>query len=363
MKTNTNLNKLNLALLLALSTSLLGCSGGGGSSNPDTPVVDDGTDTDTNTGTDPESTTPEALELTASDALDYGVAFQRAMHAFTETLQPYANGDQPHELVQELFYYPQAAKLVNQEFITPSATCDSGSATPQMVDVNSDGQVTEDGESMTYNFNQCQITTANGVMTLNGSMNYAYQATDTITEHQVLLTYNNLSVQTAAGTFELDGTRLLELDTNGDLTLTSAVQNGLTQTVTAGDQTSGNTLQDGYTQSYQRMGNEWQLSVNGQSILSQGNQQATLTTTQGEANAFKGLVENGMDNEPYQGEYQIRWDAGEMALVDKALNFQSVASTQVIEDYQVQIDFLDNADESTVTESFTINWAGTNPNP
>ena len=55
------------------------------------------------------------------------------------------------------------------------------------------------------------------------------------------------------------------------------------------------------------------------------------------------------------------WNAGDIALINNALQFQSIASTQVADDYQVQINFLDNAhnaDESTVTESFTINWAG-----
>ncbi|WP_130536605.1 hypothetical protein [Thiomicrorhabdus indica] len=365
MKTTSNnsnnlnrLNKLNLALLLALSTSLVGCGGGGGSSNPDTPIEQP--DPDTDPGTDPEPTTPEALELTASDALDYGVAFQRAMYVFTETLQPYANGDQPQEVVKALFYYPQAAKLAYDNVIQPNAACDSGSATPQMVDLNSDGQVTLEGESMSYTFNQCQITTDSGTMLLDGTLQYAYQATQTVTEHQALLTYTHLTVQTQAATFALDGNRLLEINTNGGLVLTSTVQNGLTQTATAGDQSSGNALQDGYTQSYQRQGNEWQLSVTGQSVLTQGNQQAVLTTSQSEA--FRGLVNGNQDHEPYQGQYQILWNTGDMALMDKALQFQSVASTQVTEDYQVQINFLDDAGSDTISDSFTINWAGTNPN-
>ena len=65
MNTNTHTsNKLHLAILLAMSTSFIGCSGGGGSSNPDTPIEQPDPDTY------PEPTTPEALELTASDALD-----------------------------------------------------------------------------------------------------------------------------------------------------------------------------------------------------------------------------------------------------------------------------------------------------
>lgn len=362
-KTNTNnsntLNKLNLAILLALSTSLIGCGGGGGS-NPDAPVDEPTENPDLNPTPEPtpEPTEPEALELNSSDALDYGVAFQRALYQFTETLQTYANGDQPQELVRELFFYPQAAKLVNQEFITPSATCESGTATPQMVDVNSDGQVTEDGESMTYSFNQCQITTDSGVMTLNGSMSYAYQATETSTDYQALLSYSSLLVQTPVAAYELNGSRLLNIDTNGGLTLTSTVQaDGLTQTASAGDQTSSNSLQANYTQAYQRIGNEWELSISGESTLSQGNQQASLTTTQTEA--FSGTVTANVDDEPYQGEYQIRWKSGDSATTDKALQFASVASTQVTEDYQIQIDFLDNADSSTVTESFVVNWAGT----
>jgi len=49
------------------------------------------------------------------------------------------------------------------------------------------------------------------------------------------------------------------------------------------------------------------------------------------------------------------WDAGDIALIDKALQFESIASTQVTQDYQVQIIFLDNADENTVIKNFTIN--------
>lgn len=343
----------NLTLISSLLIALNGCSSSGSSGGGNQP------DPGPQPGPD-EPTQP--LPLTSQNAMDFGVAFQRSLYNLTAAIQPYADGQQPHELIKAMIYYPDVAKTLYTDLIQPDADCENGKRETEIKDTNLDGLITGLHEEITYRFTHCQINNR----TYNGTLRYGYD-TASDTDYTVTVQYQTLTLQTGTQHHQLNGGKTLQLHNQpGLVELTSEVsENGLSAQVSDNNQLQQkNQQQAGYQQHYQRDGNQWQLNLSGDNTLTLRTtqdgqsqlQSAKLTTEQ--TNPFNGLTDlaTNTDTSPSQGQYHILWNSEAPDLADQKLQYTAVPSTIFTEDYKIRIDFYQQASDDTATDTTTVSW-------
>lgn len=303
-----------LSLVTAISLILSGCGGGGGGStpptalSPETPVTPE-----TPVSPTPVEPTPTptvgTLALTTDNFDDYSLLFNRSLYNEVNSIRnSYHNPTASMlRLTQSLWLNPSIATSLKTSFIDSlpagagTHNCTTGSMTRTIVDTNTDGQISQAGESEQLSFNNC----SNGTITANGSLAYNLTAV-TPTGIAATFTYSNLTAVQNGVTQTYQGSKSLAINTGAGLSVTTQVTSDLvsrTQNTTDINQTTQKT---GYQSLYTESGTDWQVSLAGNMEIMVNNDKANLIL--GTATPLTGSMTASTYAATRTGEYSTSWN-------------------------------------------------------